>query len=173
MAPSPRERAQLMAELRQQQETLLRDLLPVLDALDRAEAHWQQAIAQASPPVAQPFDRWQRLGRRLARWLGRWLGRSGLVGSPTPPPPGGSDTVRQAQEGIRLIRATLLEALDRHGVEPIRCLGQPFDPECMLALGQRPAPAGTPVGVVLEEAVRGYLWRQALLREAQVLVAGP
>ncbi|MFM7548752.1 MAG: nucleotide exchange factor GrpE [Cyanobacteriota bacterium] len=173
MAPSPRERAQLMAELRQQQETLLRDLLPVLDALDRAEAHWQQAIAQASPPVAQPVDWWRRLGRRLARWLGRWLGRSGLGRRPTPPPPGGSDTVRQAQEGIRLIRATLLEALDRHGVEPIRCLGQPFDPECMLALGQRLAPAGTPVGVVLEEAVRGYLWRQALLREAQVLVAGP
>jgi molecular chaperone GrpE (heat shock protein) len=34
---SPRERAQLQSQLRQGQEALVRDLLPVLDALDRAK----------------------------------------------------------------------------------------------------------------------------------------
>ena len=46
-----------------------------------------------------------------------------------------------------------------------------FDPERMRALGQISGPPGTEPGTVVEEAVRGYLWRQSLLREAQVLVA--
>jgi molecular chaperone GrpE len=80
---------------------------------------------------------------------------------------------RSAGEGIGLIRAQLLEVLQTHGLEPFESVGQPFDPERMQALGQRPAAAGTPAGWVLEEAVRGYVWQQKLLREARVLVAGP
>lgn len=163
---SPRERAQLQAQLRQQQEALVRDLLPVLDALDRAEAHWRQVLAaQAVDPLgeaAKPGP-WQRL-------------RQWLTPRPAPSPApesSGVSVARSADEGIRLIRQSLLEALGRHGLEPFDSLGLPFDPERMRALGQRPAPAGTAAGQVVEEALRGYLWRQTLLREAQVLVSGP
>jgi molecular chaperone GrpE len=160
---SPRERAQLQAALRQQQEALVRDLLPVLDALDRAESHWKQVVEGQAGRVEKPPGRawwklWLRWGRRQAR--------------PTPAEGSGA-LARSAGEGIGLIRAQLLEVLQGHGLEPFESVGQPFDPERMQALGQRPAAAGTPAGWVLEEAVRGYVWQQKLLREAQVLVAGP
>ena len=81
---------------------------------------------------------------------------------------------RSAGDGLGLIRAQLLEALQVHGLEPFESVGQPFDPQRMQALGQRPAAAaGIPSGQVVEEAVRGYRWQGKLLREAQVLVAGP
>jgi len=164
---SPRERAQLQAQLRQQQEALVRDLLPVLDALDRAEVHWRQVLAAQPVPslaAAPPLGWWGR----LRRWLAQRL-------APAPAPALQSSTslARSDDDGIRLIRDNLLEVLRGHGLEPFESLGLPFDPERMRALGQRPAAAGTPAGRVVEEAVRGYLWRQTLLREAQVLVAGP
>lgn len=164
---SPRERAQLQSQLRQGQEALVRDLLPVLDALDRAEAHWRQVLAaqHPSPPPAPPG-----LWGRLWRWL---KGQPPLKAPPGLNPEESANLVESAEEGIRLIRASLLDALRGHGLEPFDSLGQPFDPQRMRALGQRPAPSDIPAGRVLEEAVRGYLWHQSLLREAQVLVAGP
>lgn len=148
---SPRERAQLQLALRQQQEALVRDLLPVLDALDRAALHWRQA------PAAPPPRRWWS-------WLRRR--RNGEDAA--------TALARSAGDGIVLIRARLLEALQAHGLEPFDSVGQPFDPQRMQALGQRPASTGAVApGQVLEEAVRGYQWQGKLLREAQVLVAGP
>jgi molecular chaperone GrpE len=162
---SPRERAQLQAQLRQQQEALVRDLLPVLDALDRAEAHWQQVLAaqRATTAAAAPSPGlWERLRRRLT-------GQPGQAGTPEAT----TSLARSAGEGISLIRASLLEVLQGHGLEPFESVGEPFDPERMRALGQRPGAPGTAAGSVVEEAVRGYLWRRNLLREAQVLLAGP
>ena len=150
---SPRERAQLQLALRQQQEALVRDLLPVLDALDRAAQHWMQA------PVAPPPRRW---------WS--WLRRRRNA------PETAAALARSAGEGIDLIRAQLLEALQAHGLQPFDSVGQPFDPQRMQALGQRPASASATaiaLGQVVEEVVRGYQWQGSLLREAQVLVAGP
>lgn len=164
---SPRERAQLQSQLRQGQEALVRDLLPVLDALDRAEAHWRQVLAAQHPaPPPAPPGLWGRLWRRLK-------GQPPLKAPPGLSPEASANLVESAEEGIRLIRASLLDALRGHGLEPFDSLGQPFDPQRMRALGQRPAPSDIPAGRVLEEAVRGYLWHQSLLREAQVLVAGP
>lgn len=149
---SPRERAQLQLALRQQQEALVRDLLPVLDALDRAENHWR---GSPHPGAEQPPGLWAR----LRRWWGR---------------PGSQTAPADQGEGLRLIRAQLLEALQTHGLAAFESVGQPFDPQCMQALGQRPAgAAGSAPGLVIEEAVRGYRWQGKLLREAQVLVAGP
>jgi molecular chaperone GrpE len=165
---SPRERAQLQAQLRRQQEALVRDLLPVLDALDRAEAHWRQVLeTQQTAPTgregtaAAPSGLWGR----LRRWLAPQQAPASSDGSAT--------LAQSAGEGISLIRGTLLEVLQGHGLEPFDSVGRPFDPERMRALGQCPGGDGLPAGQVVEEAVRGYLWHQTLLREAQVLVAGP
>lgn len=167
---SPRERAQLQAELRQRQQALVRDLLPVLDALDRAELHWQQVLA-AQPGaglLAQPTAPPSALPGLVKRWLG-WLWRRPEVSAR----PGDGALAESASDGIRLIHTSLREALQRHGLEAFESLGQPFDPERMRALGQRPGGPGIAAGAVLEEAVRGYSWHGTLLREAQVVVAAP
>lgn len=161
---SPRERAQLQADLHQQQQALVKDLLPVLDALDRAAIHWQQVGQSHQATLAQPLP--PGLWGRLRRWLAGHRPQRAEADS-------GVALARSAGDGIGLIRAALLEALQRHGLEPFESVGQRFDPECMQALGQRPAAPGAAPGSVVEEAVRGYRWRQTLLREAQVLVAGP
>ncbi|MCS5700002.1 nucleotide exchange factor GrpE [Cyanobium sp. FGCU-52] len=168
---SPRERAQQQLALRQQQQALVRDLLPVLDALDRAESHWRslsEPTSQAPAVVQGSWPRWQH-------WWRRWWPRSQRSSTPAAiAPPGSPQALTQgAGEGIGLIRAQLLEALEAHGLEPIETLGQPLDPLSMQALGQRQARPGETPGQVVEEALRGYRWQGKLLREAQVLVAGP
>lgn len=169
---SPRERAQQQLALRQQQQALVRDLLPVLDALDRAEQHWRQPWPAPVPDSATPPPAtWP--------WWQRWWRRCWPSPQPTPTPaaiapPGSAPSLAQgAGDGIGLIRAQLLEALRVHGLEPIEAVGTPFDPQSMQALGQRPARAGESQGQVVEQALRGYRWQGKLLREAQVLVAGP
>ena len=124
---SPRERAQLNTQLRQQQEALVRDLLPVLDALDRAEAHWQRSLETPAaagadrPPEAWPRP-WRWLRRQLQGWLQRWL-------AVPPAPAAASGTLaRDAGEGIRLIRGDLVDALRRHGLEPIDSSGDAIRP---------------------------------------------
>ena len=179
---SPRERAQQQAQLRQQQQSLVRDLLPVLDALDRAEIHWRQVLEtqQASPPLRQEAQAsdpglWAKLRRGLLQQLRHGRPEPGPVARSQPPlePERSASLASSAGEGISLIRSSLLEVLQAHGLEPIDSVGLPFDPERMRALGQRPGGADLAAGRVVEEAVRGYLWHSALLREAQVLVAGP
>lgn len=167
---SPRERAQLQAELRQRQEALVLDLLPVLDALDRAELHWQQVLAvqPSGGLVAQQTAPASALLGLVRRWLG-WLWRRPKASASQ----GAGALAASASDGIRLIRASLREALQRHGLEAFESLGQPFDPERMRALGQRPGGPGIAAGAVLEEAVRGYCWQGTLLREAQVVVSAP
>jgi molecular chaperone GrpE (heat shock protein) len=171
---SPRERAQQQLALRQQQQALVRDLLPVLDALDRAESHWRQSLpAPNSQAPAQDLVPGAWLRRQP--WWRRWWNRAGRSSTPAAiAPPGSPQALAQgAGEGIGLIRTQLLEALEAHGLEPIETLGQPLDPQSMQALGQRQARAGESPGLVVEEALRGYRWQGKLLREAHVLVAGP
>jgi len=168
---SPRERAQQQIALRQQQEALVRDLLPVLDALERAERHWRQPLAapESRPrPAAVPaLSGWRR-------WWRRWWPRSRrTVPSPPPPPLQVQELARAAGDGIGMIRAQMLEALQAHGLESLDSVGLPLDPQWMQALGQRQPSQGECKGQVVEEALRGYRWQGKLLREAQVLVAGP
>jgi molecular chaperone GrpE len=58
----------------------------------------------------------------------------------------------------------------QYDLEPIPCVGEPFDPERMevleVAIG-----TGRPSGEVVEEVRRGYLWRGRVFRCAQVRVA--
>lgn len=101
-------------------ERLLKDLLPVVDGLDRA---------LAAVPPDDPLA-----------------------------------------EGVRLVRATLEQALGKHGVAAFSALGARFDPaahEALLQVPTRDAPAGT---VVLEHA-RGFTLNQRLVRPAMVGVA--
>lgn len=173
MTGSPRALAIQTAQLRQQQERLLGELLTVMDGLDRAADHWRQARANAA---AQPPSASHEPPTGLARWWQALSRRLGLAPSrPSPSRPAASDdslpaVIASADDGIAMIRESLLEVLSRQQVVPIEAMGQPFDPGEMLALGRRSEPAEAP-DIVVEEVVRGYRWRDRLLREAQVIVA--
>lgn len=60
--------------------------------------------------------------------------------------------------------------LASEGVKPIKVKGEPFDPKVAEAIGTQAAD-GVPNDVVLEEAQKGYLIGEELLRPAQVIVA--
>jgi molecular chaperone GrpE len=166
MTRSPRELATQKIQLRKQQEALLRDLLTVVDALDRASAHWQQAEAQhrLEPPRKTSRRWWQRLLKRLG--LGRrFTSQKAATSAATL-----EEVVGSAGEGIDMIRQSLLTVLEQHQVVPIEALGRPFDPSQMHALAQQPD-ASVPPQTVVQEVVRGYRWQDRMLREAQVIVA--
>jgi molecular chaperone GrpE len=66
----------------------------------------------------------------------------------------------------------LERALQQYGLEPIPCIGRPFDPEVMEAV-EVVAEPGRLSSEVTEEVRRGYLWRGRVFRYAQVKVARP
>jgi molecular chaperone GrpE len=73
-------------------------------------------------------------------------------------------------DGVRLVRATLEQALAKHGVTGFSALGQPFDPALHEALMQVPSAEAAPGMVVLEHA-RGFTLHGRLVRPAMVGVS--
>jgi molecular chaperone GrpE len=111
-------------QLKRANESLLKDLLPVLDNLERALEH---AIEDAGPGQAMT-------------------------------------------KGLELTYQELWKVLERHGVERVEALGQPFDPEVHEAMMQQEDPDHEP-GTVIGEMQRGYLLSGRLLRPAMVVVS--
>jgi molecular chaperone GrpE len=72
--------------------------------------------------------------------------------------------------GYTMSLQRLERALRQHGLEPIPCVGEPFDPERMEVL-EVVADSGRPANEVLDEVRRGYLWNGRVFRYAQVRVA--
>ena len=73
--------------------------------------------------------------------------------------------------GIEHVRADVIEALRRVGIEPYSPEGQPFDPQYHEAVAQQPV-EGTAPGTVVEVFQRGYRMGEHILRPARVVVAG-
>jgi molecular chaperone GrpE len=148
-------RKQGLAEV--SQKSLWRDLLGVMDALDQAIAHWQEQIDSLAQPT-QPQSFWRRLLQP----------ERSASGAET------SASVREIlvsnQQGIDLIRRSLLDVLRQQQVTPIEALGKPFNSQTMYAIGRQES-TSVPENTIIQEVVRGYLWREQVLREAQVIVA--
>jgi molecular chaperone GrpE len=170
MTRSPRDLANQKIQLRKQQEALLRDLLTVVDALDRASEHWHQAERthrsapqRGAPPAMTGWQRWRQ-----------WLSLCPLISPRSRPRPEPSETlatvVTSAQQGIEMIRSSMLTVLSQHQVVPLSAQGHPFDPTQMHALAQQ-VDAHCDPNIVVQEVVRGYRWQDRVLREAQVIVA--
>lgn len=83
---------------------------------------------------------------------------------PAAEPPG---LVKSLLEGYDLLRDRLSRALKSERIERIDCVGQPVDPEWMIAVEVVDAP-NLPPGQVVEEVRRGYTWQGRLLRLAEV-----
>jgi len=73
-------------------------------------------------------------------------------------------------QGVKLVRASLEQALGRHGAKGFSAMGKPFDPAIHEALLQVPT-ADQPPGTVVLEHARGWTLNDRLLRPAMVGVA--
>src|SRR5690349_12040322 len=116
-----RRRQEMESSVQYAQESLVKDLLPVLDDFERA----LKAMDGAT-----------------------------------------SDSMRA---GVALVYERLVRLLTAQGLEPIRPLGEAFDPTLHDAIAQNPAP-GKPPGTVVEVAQLGYRFKGRVLRHAKVVV---
>jgi molecular chaperone GrpE len=93
------------------------------------------------------------------------------------------EQARQAVQRVRQVIASVVtgytmslqrveRALQQYELEPIPCVGQPFDPETMEAV-EVVTESGRPASEVIEEVRRGYRWHGRVFRYAQVRVARP
>lgn len=144
-------------------EGLWKDILGVLDALDRAIGHSQSQIDTIllTPAITEePFYisiLWKLFPalHHPASTVSQAALVEALVGN---------------QEGIEMIRQSLLALLHQRQITPILALGEPFDASCMYAIAQRPD-ASVPRNTVVQEVVRGYRQGDRVLRETQAIVA--
>jgi molecular chaperone GrpE (heat shock protein) len=180
MTSSPRELSAQNTKSQKDQEKLIQDLLGILDDLDNACEHWQQAaqdyahlvdsiigeddIPNENLPSLKPSSLWQRL------WY--WFVGSPVIVETVVPPQAAPDLeiVASASEGVEMIRRSLLDVLRRQQVVPLEVLGKTFDPARMYAMGRQES-ADAEENTVVQEVVRGYLWQNRVLRESQVMVA--
>lgn len=72
--------------------------------------------------------------------------------------------------GVRGMQRSLRSLLEAEGVKPFESVGERFDPTRHEAVATVRDFDGSP-GTVVDEAGRGYLWNDELLRAAQVRVA--
>lgn len=72
--------------------------------------------------------------------------------------------------GVEMIYRHLVDLLKAHGVEPIRAVGEPFDPAQHEAVAHCET-ADHPEATVVEELRKGYLMHGRVLRPASVKVA--
>lgn len=74
------------------------------------------------------------------------------------------------REGVEKIARQLEEVLEKEGVTPIECVGEPFDPTCHEAVMQEPSEEH-PSNTVLEELQKGYRLKDKIIRPSIVKVS--
>ncbi len=75
-------------------------------------------------------------------------------------------------DGVRILHRHMLDVLSRAGVEPIRSVGNAFDPHLHVAAGVDTR-VNLPAGTISAEERRGYLVGDEVLRYAEVIVSRP
>jgi molecular chaperone GrpE len=160
---------QALSQFEQQQEKLFKDLLGILDALDRACAYWQEELEALSDAPAPKNVPQKSFWKKLGGWFTGSKAKSTLS-QEIPASESLSEIITSNQQGVELIRRSLLEILRQRRVIPITSMGKPFDSQTMYAVG-REEKADVTDNTVIQEVVRGYLWGDIVLREAQVIVA--
>ena len=81
----------------------------------------------------------------------------------------GEDDLALSQ-GVKLVLAELVAALERNGVQGFTPVGEPFDPSVHEALSMREEPGAEP-GIVLDVVEKGYRVDESVLRPARVVVS--
>ncbi|MEM7647088.1 MAG: nucleotide exchange factor GrpE, partial [Pseudomonadota bacterium] len=73
-------------------------------------------------------------------------------------------------KGVQMTSQSLKNALEKHGIQEVECIGKPFDPNTQEALSSE----GTdeyPEGHVTQVFKAPYLYHDKLLRPGQVVVS--
>ena len=144
-----REHAELT---RRATERLVKELLPVLDDLERALEAAEQHEEAVKPPVRESGPVQGGRGNREV------------------PPAADRDEIdRRLVDGVRLVHRALAEALRKEGVEEIAAEGA-FDPHVHEALLTQPG-NGVEAGDVLQVLQKGYRLGDKVVRPARVIVA--
>lgn len=73
-------------------------------------------------------------------------------------------------QGVELIQKQFLDVLARHSIEPVSAVGETFDPNRHEAILQIPS-ADHPPMTIIEEAERGYVLHDRVVRPSKVVVA--
>jgi molecular chaperone GrpE len=162
-------------EEEEQARPLLKTLVDLYDALALGQREVQR-VREAVLPVLDQFATADGEPAPPRSFLAR------LFGGRPPEPERPREAVEAAERSRAFLDSILtgytmsLQRLDRalreHGLEPIPCVGRPFDPEWMEVLEVVSA-SGRPANEVLDEVRRGYLWNGRVFRYAQVRVAKP
>lgn len=82
---------------------------------------------------------------------------------------GGNDACKDFVTGVRMTRDLMLEALKKHGLQPVGQLGEEFDPAVHEAMGMTHSP-DVPEGCIANMLSQGYTLNGRLLRPARVMV---
>ena len=162
---------------------VLKTLIDVYDALALARREVQRLLDRPIE-LAPSADAPPAIKIWVPYWA-RWLGLAELIEKQLAPihawraaQTGAPDNARHRQildallAGYQMSLDRIDRALEQHGLEPIACAGEPFDPETMEVAEVVREPGRTST-IVLDELRRGYLWRDRLFRYAQVRVARP
>lgn len=72
--------------------------------------------------------------------------------------------------GFKMINSKLKSILENHGVKLIDCLNKPFDPNTMSAMDTIET-EGVESNIVVEVVIRGYMYKDRVLRPAMVKVS--
>ena len=78
------------------------------------------------------------------------------------------DDEQHLADGVRMVHAQLVAALEREGIQPFDPAGDKFDPECHEALSTREEGES---GLVLDVVEKGYKLNGTVLRPARVVVS--
>jgi molecular chaperone GrpE len=151
-------------------EDTLRPLVKVLidtrDALALAEPEVRRVRSSLFPAL-------ESLVQGVTKTRGLWSRLFGGAADSS----GGRESAERVHQlldsvvtGYKMSLQRLDRAIEQTGLEPISCVGQPFDPEEMEVVAVA-ADSGQPSGTVVEEVRRGYRWRNRVFRFVQVSVA--
>jgi len=82
-----------------------------------------------------------------------------------------NEEISNVLSGIKMIEKQFKEILQKEGLEPIEAVGAIFDPLIHEAVMQVPTEEGVADNQIVEEVLKGYLYKGKLLRASMVKVA--
>ncbi|MCB0335020.1 MAG: nucleotide exchange factor GrpE [Bdellovibrionales bacterium] len=83
----------------------------------------------------------------------------------------GDGDAESLKTGVEMIAKIFSEALDRWDIKPVDVLGKPFDPTMQNAISTMPSQDAAP-GTVIQVLKKAYTYKDKLIREGEVVVAG-
>ncbi len=78
--------------------------------------------------------------------------------------------VKPVKEGVELIQNKLTSLLAQKGLKPMQSIGQPFDADIHEAITSIPSPTPDLKGKIIDEAEKGYMLNDKVIRFAKVIV---